>query len=76
MLPIQGTQDSRKSCGLLLGFLFFFLGKRVMRLAALDVSTFLDELADFVGRHGKLALRADIECGSDQKVVAPTHPLF
>jgi hypothetical protein len=28
-----------------------------------------------VGRHGQLALRTDIQCGSDQKVVAPSHPL-
>jgi hypothetical protein len=61
---------------LLLGFFFFFLGERIVRLAALHVPAFLDQVTDLVGRHGELALRTDIQCGSDQKVVAPSHPLL
>jgi hypothetical protein len=76
-ISIHGSKHGQKSVvdRLLLGFFFFFLGERVVRLAALDVSAFLDEVADLVGRHGELALRTDIQCGSDQKVVAPSHPL-
>ena len=57
---------------LFLGLLF---GQRIVRLASLHVAAFLDQLANFVGRDRALALRADIQGGSDQEVVAPTHSL-
>ena len=49
----------------------FFLGRRIVRLAALDVAALLDEVADLVGRDGELALRANVQSGRDQEVVAP-----
>lgn len=75
ILWIRGDINQRRR-RLLLGFLFFFLGERVVRLAALHISAFFNQLAHLVGRDGKLALRTDIQCRSDQKVVAPAHPLF
>ena len=57
---------------LFLGLLF---GERIVRLASLHVAAFLDQFANFVGRDRALALRADIQRGSDQEVVAPTHSL-
>ena len=56
---------------LFLGLLF---GERIVRLASLHVAAFLDQMTDFVGRDRELALGADIQDGSDQKVVAPPHP--
>ena len=53
---------------LFLGLLF---GERIVRLAALHVAAFLDQMTDFVGRNRELALGADIQGRSDQKVVAP-----
>jgi hypothetical protein len=55
--------------------LFAFFGRRIVRLTALDIATFLDQMTHFVWRNRQLALRANIQCGSDQKVVAPPHPL-
>jgi hypothetical protein len=57
---------------LLLGF---FLGDRIVRLAALHVTAFLDQIADLVGRDGKLALGANVESRCDQKIVTPSHAL-
>ena len=56
-------------------FLTFFFGHRIVRLAPLHVAAFLDQVAHLVGRDGQLALRADVQGGSDQKVVAPPHSL-
>ena len=56
---------------LFLGLLF---GERIVRLAALHVAAFLDQFADFVGRDRELALGADIQGRSDQKIVTPSHP--
>src|SRR5262249_29586381 len=46
------------------------LGHRVVRLAALDVAAFLDQVADLVGRDRELALGADIEGRGGQRSVA------
>jgi hypothetical protein len=61
---------------LALGFFFFFLGERIVGLTPLNVAAFLHELTNLVRRHGQLALRTYIQCGSNQKVVAPAHPLL
>lgn len=45
-----------------------------MRLASLHVAAFLNQFADFVGWNREFALGADIQGGSDQKIVAPSHP--
>ncbi len=45
-----------------------------MCLAALDVAAFLNEVADLVRRHGQLALRADVQGGRDQEIVASSIP--
>jgi hypothetical protein len=66
----------RAGDSLLLGLLFFFLGERIVRFAPLHIPAFFHQLTNLVGRNGKLALRTDIQCGSDQKVVAPAHPLL
>jgi len=57
---------------LFLGLLF---GERIVRLASLHVAAFLDQFANFVGRDRELALGADIQGRSDQKVVAPPMSL-
>ena len=57
---------------LFLGLLF---GERIVRLAALHIAAFLDQFANFVGRDRELALGANIQGGSDQKIVTPPHPL-
>jgi hypothetical protein len=49
----------------LLGLFFFLFGQRLVRLGPLDISAFLNQLADLVGRDGQFALRTDIQCGSD-----------
>ena len=56
---------------LLLGLLF---GERVMRLAALHVTAFFHQFTDLVRRNGELALRANIQGRSDQKIVTPSLP--
>jgi hypothetical protein len=43
-----------------------------MGLAPLDVAALLDQVADLVRGDGQLALRADVQGGGDQEVVAPT----
>src|SRR5262245_46679261 len=43
-----------------------------MGLAPLDVAALLDEVADLVRGDRQLALRADVQGGGDQEVVAPT----
>jgi hypothetical protein len=53
----------------------FFLGRRIVRLRSLDVAAFLDQVADFVRRDRKLALRAGVQGGGDQEVVGSPIPL-
>ena len=66
---ISNSPKQRKShLELFLGLLF---GERIVRLASLHVAAFLDQMTDFVGRNRELALGADIQGGSDQKIVAP-----
>ena len=55
--------------------LFLVLGRRVVRLAPLDVAALLDKVADLVGRDGQLALRADVQSGRVQEVVTSPLPL-
>jgi hypothetical protein len=50
-------------------------GRRVMRLAPLHVAALLHQVAYFVRWHSELALGADVEGRSDQKVVAPSLAL-
>jgi hypothetical protein len=45
-----------------------------MRLAALHIAAFLHQLANFVGWNSELALRANVQSRSDQKIVTPPHP--
>jgi hypothetical protein len=60
---------------LLLAFFFLFFRQRPVCLGSLDVSTLFDQIADFVRRHGQLALRTNTQCGRHQKIVAPSHTL-
>ncbi len=56
---------------LFLGLLF---GERIVRLTALHVTAFFHQIAHLVGWNGKLALGADIQGRSDQKIVTPSFP--
>ena len=57
---------------LFLGLLF---GDRIVRLAPLHIPAFLDQMANLVWGDGQLTLRADIQRGSDQEIVAPSISL-